>query len=92
MGWEGAIPVHYQTLPVPIFSLFPGPRAYPRPNEGNFMEYDEVSEIGSRIDLNMTPELTRINPPDRVPRLVPRWPQTPHIPTSGNPMLRIGLI
>ena len=40
-------------LPVPIFNHIPGLRAYLRPNEGNLRSIDEVSKIGSRIDLRI---------------------------------------
>ena len=56
-GWSGGL-YRYPTRPVPrthishILAL----RPYPRPNEGYFMVSDEVSQIGSQIDLNMTSE------------------------------------
>ena len=50
-GWAGRVLYRYPalTLPGPIFNLFLRLEPYPRPNEGNSMTIDEVSEIGSRI-------------------------------------------
>ena len=42
-----------RTLLGPIFSHILSLRAYPRPNEGKSEINDEVSEIESRIDLNI---------------------------------------
>ena len=70
-GWEGLYRYPTRTLPVPIVSLFLRLEPYLRPNEGNSRHFHEVSEIGSRIDLNIDPELIQndlnIDPPDRAP-------------------------
>ena len=51
-SWVGAGGVLYRyparTVPGPIFSHILATKAYLRPNEGNSMRNDEVSEIGSR--------------------------------------------
>ena len=47
---EGAIPGTQPAVPGPIISHIPGLGPYLRPNEGNSMVSDEVSEIGSRND------------------------------------------
>ena len=52
-------------------------------------------EIGSRIDqidLRIDQNDPQIDPPDRPPRLVPRWPPDTHIPDLRYLTLRIGLI
>ena len=54
-GWRGGL-YRYPTQAIlgPIFSHILALEAYPRPNEGNFSDIDEVSQIGSQIDLRMT--------------------------------------
>ena len=70
--WEGYTGYYQDTLPGTIFSLFLRLRPYLRPNEAKYKVIDEVSQIGSRNGLRMTSELTRIDPPETPPRLVPR--------------------
>ena len=77
LGWGSggctgrAIPGTSQDHPRTHILTYLASGPYPRPNEAFFKEYDEVSEIGLRIDLRLTSELTRIDPridpPDRSP-------------------------
>ena len=76
---EGLYRVPTRPVSGPIFSHILRLRAYLRPNEGNFMTFDEVSKIGSRIDLRLTSELTQI----ALRYLSPDWsPDGPQIPIS----------
>ena len=67
-GWgpggyrEGLYRVTHQTVPGPIFSHILGSEPYPRPNEGNFSIFNEVSEIGLRMGPESTQNRPRIDP------------------------------
>ena len=55
LGWGagGLYRVLPSTLQDPIFRHIPKAKPYLRPNEGNSHVNDEVSQTGSRIDLNI---------------------------------------
>ena len=71
-GWVGYTGYPPRHLPGPIFNIYLRLKPYLRPNEGNSEVNDEVSQIGSRIDLRKGPELTQNRPQIRPSRLVPR--------------------
>ena len=65
----GAIPVPPSTLPDPIFSIFKAERPTHGQMKAILEVSHEVSQIGSRIDQ----ELTRIDPESTLPRPLPDW-------------------
>ena len=87
-GLGGLYRVLPSQLPGPTFSHILASEPYLRPNEGLFGQFYEVSQIGSRIDLRMDPELTSFDPKIDLSRLVPRCPSDAHIPTLRKPMVQ----
>ena len=92
VGLEGYTGYTTQPSQDPYFIIFQ-PQG---PTHGQMKVKSSILMRFPRIGLDMGPRMTRIDPQNDPPDTLPDWsrdvPSDPHIPTSGNLCLRIGVI